>query len=68
MLGDPAYHLRTSRVDQTSQLFQMFGDMPSVGRSLSRGSNQYHALNGISDGYQWSNGVTWPVMRVLCPE
>src|SRR5215216_3658190 len=67
VLRNSAYHLRPGGINQPGQLFQMFGDMARVGRSLAWRCDEYNALNRIADGNQWSNRMTLPVRRARRP-
>jgi hypothetical protein len=65
VLRNAAHDFGPRGVDQASQLFQMFDDMPCVFGSLAGRSHQHRALDGIADRNQWSDSRTFLVTEFV---
>ena len=59
MLRDAAYDFSAGGVDQPGQFFQMLGDVPGVGRTFPRRSDQHYPFNWIANWNQRSDRKTF---------
>src|SRR6476660_118267 len=49
VLGDAAYNLGAGSIHEPGQLFEVFGNVPRVGRALAGSGYQHHALDRVAD-------------------